>query len=99
MAHSVRDTRFRVLLGIYHTRCCVDVLAKSDEDACFMGGVWYVPRSGFIHEWQRNALQGGRTRSHDNLSIDTLCELALHARLLAGLARRAHGKSPLGSRT
>ena len=51
MAHSVRDTRFRVLLGIYLTRCCVDVLAKSDEDACFMGGVWYVPRSGFIHEW------------------------------------------------
>ena len=52
---------------------------------------WYVPRSGFVHEWQRNTLQGGRTRRHDKLSIDALRELALHTRLFARAARRVRG--------
>ena len=48
-----------------------------------------VPRSGFEHEWQRDALQGRSTRSQDKLSVDALRELALHAGLFAGGARRA----------
>ena len=48
-----------------------------------------VPRSGFEHEGQRDALQGRPTRCEDKLSVDALRELALHARLIAGGARRA----------
>ena len=48
-----------------------------------------VPRSGFEHEGQRDALQGRRTRREDKLSVDALRELALHARLFARGARRA----------
>ena len=75
--------------------CRLCVLAESDE----IPGVPLplqlhvnVPRSGFIHEWQRDALQGGRTGCHDELSIDALCELALHARLFTSVARRAGGQ-------
>ena len=57
------------------------------------GVVWYVPRSGFIHEWQRDALQGGRTRRHDKFSTDALCELALYARLFASVAGRVRGQA------
>ncbi len=64
------------------------MLAESDEIAAQIcsWGVWYVPRSGFIHEWQRYALQGRRTRRQDKLSIDALGELTLHACLIASVA-------------
>ena len=53
--------------------------------------VWYVPRSGFIHEWKRETLQGGRTRRHDKLSTNALCELVLYACLFTRVASRARG--------
>jgi hypothetical protein len=70
------------------------MLAYPKKCSMGMGGdgvVWYVPRSGFINEWQRDALQGGRTRRHDELSTDALSELAVHARLIPIVARRARG--------
>ena len=71
-------------------KAVVDMLAKSDENVCFMGG---VVRTSFqvIYEWRRETLQAGRTRRHDKLSTDALCELALHARLFARRSRRARG--------
>ncbi|KAI0274117.1 hypothetical protein BGY98DRAFT_1099198 [Russula aff. rugulosa BPL654] len=45
----------------------------------------------FIHEWQRETLQAGRTRRHNKPSTDAPCGLALNARLFARRARRARG--------
>jgi hypothetical protein len=49
---GVRDAPLCILLGI--TQCCVtisDNLGKSMKFPC-------IPRSGFVHKWQRHALQG-----------------------------------------
>ncbi|KAI0274114.1 hypothetical protein BGY98DRAFT_1178611 [Russula aff. rugulosa BPL654] len=45
----------------------------------------------FIHEWQRETLQAGRTRRHNKPSTDAPCGLALNARLFARRARQARG--------
>ena len=62
----------------------------------FHGGGTYLV-AGFVHEWQRDALQGGSTLCHAKLSVDALRELALHARLFASVTRRARGQRGLGT--
>ena len=55
---------------------------------------WFcVPRSGFVNERQRDALQRGRTSRELELAADALRELTLDARGFSRRARRVLGQA------